>query len=233
MQQTQERMTAHRDAQAATVVCLVEHNPLAAAHLRQLLSSQNGLTVCTHEEMFQRRSTRREPAPIFVLDRTTLPTALSKYLRTLRLRFPDARIIVLDEPLPNQELCRLLVLGIQGFLPYPEVDEHLPEAILTVAGGQLWMEGEVLEQYVSFSSQLTRSREDRGAALTKRERRILELVQRRLSNKEISTILDISESTVKFHIGNIFTKLGVHDRQAAAELLSSRGLRALQAEKAK
>ncbi len=50
--------------------------------------------------------------------------------------------------------------------------------------------------------------------LTPRESQILELVKRRLSNKEIAGIRRVQESTVKFHLSNIFSKLRVPNRQA-------------------
>ena len=51
-------------------------------------------------------------------------------------------------------------------------------------------------------------------SLTSREIHILQLAVRRFSNKEIASALRISEWTVKFHMSNIFGKLGVSDRQA-------------------
>lgn len=210
-------MTARRSAQAPTTVCVVEYNPLAAAQLHRLLTANGNLQLIPYEDIRNHRHGRRTPPPIFILDRPTLPVALSRYLRTLRVSFPDARTIILDQPRPSEELCRLLFLGIQGFLPYEEVETRLASAIHAVAEGHLWVAEEVLEQYVRYANQMTRARARRGVALTRRERRILELIQRRLSNKEISSILEISEGTVKFHVGNIFAKLGVSDRQAAAE----------------
>lgn len=49
--------------------------------------------------------------------------------------------------------------------------------------------------------------------MTPRENEIKELIQRRFSNKEIASILKICESTVKFHLTNIFSKLHAHGRQ--------------------
>ena len=214
-------MIARSSAQPPTTVCVVEYNPLAAAQLRRLLTANGNLQLIPYDDIRNHRHVRPAPSPIFILDRPTLPVALSKYLRTLRVSFPDARTIVLDQPLPSEELCRLLFLGIQGFLPYEDVEAHLAPAINAVAEGHLWVDEEVLEQYVRYANQMTRARERRGVALTRREKRILELIQRRLSNKEISSILDISEGTVKFHVGNIFAKLGVTDRQAAADAAAS------------
>jgi DNA-binding NarL/FixJ family response regulator len=56
----------------------------------------------------------------------------------------------------------------------------------------------------------------RGAELTDREREVLELVTKGMANKQIATALDISERTVKAHLGNIFQRIGVADRTSAA-----------------
>ena len=203
-------------------VCLVEYNPLAAHHLTQILAQDSGLQLSSHEDVFRAPRRAKGLVSVFVLDRGTLPTPLSKFLRFVRFRFREARILVLDQPQPPQELFRLLFLGIQGFLAYPEVDEQLLPAIHAVSAGHLWLTPELLEQYVRFSAGL--SRFPGGDTLTRREKRIVQLVQRRMSNKEISSILKITESTVKFHLANVFAKLGVHDRHSVVELVTARPL---------
>jgi DNA-binding CsgD family transcriptional regulator len=57
--------------------------------------------------------------------------------------------------------------------------------------------------------------------LTDRERQVMELLLRRMSNREIGTILRISERTVKFHVGNILTKLQVTSRRELSALWAS------------
>jgi DNA-binding NarL/FixJ family response regulator len=52
-----------------------------------------------------------------------------------------------------------------------------------------------------------------GHSLTAREGQVLQLLMRRLTNKEISSALSISERTVKFHVSNILSKLQLEDRR--------------------
>ncbi len=68
--------------------------------------------------------------------------------------------------------------------------------------------------YISASSFALAERSKRAAVVTVREQEVLEFVARRLSNKDVSARLGISESTVKFHLTHIYAKLGVTDRRA-------------------
>ena len=63
-----------------------------------------------------------------------------------------------------------------------------------------------------------------GSDLTGRELEVLEQIVRGKSNKEIGAALNISEATVKSHINNILSKLGVTDRTQAATTALQRGL---------
>jgi DNA-binding NarL/FixJ family response regulator len=56
----------------------------------------------------------------------------------------------------------------------------------------------------------------RGDDLTEREREVLELITRGMANKQIARALNISDSTVKAHVGSIFQRIGVADRTSAA-----------------
>ncbi len=56
---------------------------------------------------------------------------------------------------------------------------------------------------------------------TPHEKLVLDALAKKLSNKEIAEELNISERTVKFHLENIFSKVGVHDRHSVAKLVGS------------
>ena len=109
---------------------------------------------------------------------------------------------------------RLLPLGIHGFVGYPQIAEQLAEAVHCVAEGRLWISSSVLEAYArqSITSLNTVSQLPRPQGITQRESEVIELVKRRLSNKEIGEILNIRESTVKFHLSNVFSKLQINGR---------------------
>ena len=59
-------------------------------------------------------------------------------------------------------------------------------------------------------------RRRRGDDLTEREREVLDLITKGMANKQIAHALNISDSTVKAHVGSIFQRIGVADRTSAA-----------------
>ncbi|MGO8787999.1 MAG: response regulator transcription factor [Terriglobia bacterium] len=76
-----------------------------------------------------------------------------------------------------------------------------------------------MQEYISFSSAGNADVAKEKATLSTRQRQIVALVARHMSNKEIADILRISESTVKFHVARVFEKLNVGDRSALRERL--------------
>jgi len=213
--------TGTESIQPQFAVCVVEHNPLAALFLEQILSRDPTLEISSRDRLLDHPTAPRRSLHVFILDLGALPSPLDKLLRFLRLRFRRAKVILLGDPQSDDELCRLLFLGIQGFLPYTEVEENVVAAVRSVAEGGYWLPARVLEQYQTASSRLARSKSERET-LSFRERRIVELVKRRLSNREIASILSISESTVSTYLVRIFGKLGVRDRQAMVEVAAAR-----------
>jgi two-component system, NarL family, nitrate/nitrite response regulator NarL len=103
--------------------------------------------------------------------------------------------------------------GIDGFLELHKTwHTELPLAIRSILQGQPWVPPEVLLAFVKQSRALLDSQRLHGHFRTAREGEILQLLMRRLTNKDISSLLAISERTVKFHVSNILNKLQADDR---------------------
>ncbi len=191
-------------------VCVLEGNPLALEFVYDILRKDPSLSVLPVDALADENSGNSSTL-IFLVDNCQLPLPISECLRRVRFFYPEGKCLVLDRELPKEDLLYLLRLRVDGFLPYDAIAENLLTAIHSVALGNIWVPREIRHEYVQCAGEGLRT----SAPLKKmtgRETQIHELVNRRLSNKEIADILHLQESTVKFHLSNIYSKLQVSNR---------------------
>jgi DNA-binding CsgD family transcriptional regulator len=102
-----------------------------------------------------------------------------------------------------------------------ELDEkwqtELQKAVLAVLGERLWVPPEVLLAFAQEMRILLDKQLLPGHSLTARESQVLQLLFRRLTNKEIARELEISVRTAKFHVCNLLNKLGLENRRNLLE----------------
>jgi DNA-binding NarL/FixJ family response regulator len=133
----------------------------------------------------------------------------------IRKEFPDARIIVLTTFDGDEDIFRAIQAGARGYLLKGMDADELIDAIQTVHRGKSRIPAAVAERLAERLS---------GNALTERETEVLKTIVAGKSNKEIAAALFISEATVKTHINNLLSKLGVADRTQAATMALHRGI---------
>jgi NarL family two-component system response regulator LiaR len=133
------------------------------------------------------------------------------------------RIIALGKPVKiiiltsfhEQDLVEdALKAGATSYLLKNVTAEELASAIQDAYTGKSTLAPEATEALI----QATRHRRDMGFDLTKREKEVLELLVDGKSNNEIAMLLSISLATVRFHLTNIYSKLGAKNRVEAVTL---------------
>jgi DNA-binding NarL/FixJ family response regulator len=138
--------------------------------------------------------------------------------RRVLARFPEVKVVVLTTFDEDEYVEAALRVGVSGFLLKVAPPERLIDAVRTVAaGGGLLDPGvtrRVIESFAAAPPLRTR-RAERLDALTERERDVLRLIGRGLSNGEIAAELFLGETTVKTHVSNVLAKLGLRDRVQA------------------
>ena len=140
---------------------------------------------------------------------------------------PQTRILILTTFEDDDYVFGALGAGASGFLLKRTRPEQLIAAIHTIAEGEALLSPSVTRMVID--SMARRPPPDPHALrrlhnLTPRERDVLELVARGLSNTEIAATLVVEESTIKTHIKRIFGKLSLRDRVQAAILAYETGL---------
>jgi len=121
------------------------------------------------------------------------------------------------DPLWSNALVRA---GVRAVLPSGARD--LSAAIAAVAAGYIVLHPEVADALVPAGGLALRERN--GQSLTTRELEVLRMMAEGLANKVIAARLNISEHTVKFHVGSIFAKLHAGSRTEAVALGARQGL---------
>jgi DNA-binding NarL/FixJ family response regulator len=145
-------------------------------------------------------------------------------------RRPDARIIVITTFDLDEYAFGALNAGASGFLLKDASPVDLVTAIRTVASGEAMISPRItralLELYRGRLPGAGQRSTDtaRLDQLTDREREVLVLMARGLSNGEIGQTLFVSNSTVKTHVGRVLAKLGLRDRVHAVIFAYEHGL---------
>jgi len=141
-------------------------------------------------------------------------------IRALHQELPELRIIALTSYVDEGLVQGALQAGANGYLMKNVSAVELANAIRSADVGRMTLSPEATEALISAATHPVIPGED----LTERERDVLKLLIKGLSNAEIAEQLIISTSTVKYHIGNIYSKLGVDSRVAAVSLAIQRQL---------
>lgn len=127
----------------------------------------------------------------------------------------DARIIVLTTYDSDEDIYRGLRAGAKGYLLKDAEPDELLVAIRTVHSGKKYIPPDI---GAKLAQRLSNSQ------LSDRELEVVRLMVGGNSTQEISAALSIAESTVKFHVNNILSKLGVSDRTQAIVVALKRGI---------
>lgn len=140
--------------------------------------------------------------------------------RRLRQRWPDARVMILTTFDDDAYIFDGLRAGARGYLLKDVSGHDLAEAVRTVAAGGALIEPSVAAKVVAEFARLTPPARPPEAGLpeplSEREREILRLVARGLTNAEIAVRLSLAEGTVKNYVTAILGKIGARDRTQAA-----------------
>jgi NarL family two-component system response regulator LiaR len=129
----------------------------------------------------------------------------------IRRELPDVEVIALTSVLENGMVFDAMRAGAVGYLLKDTNARALCQAVKAAAAGQVQLSPQVAKRLMREVPA-----PESPETLTRRETEVLRLLARGKSNKEIAASLSIAEKTVKTHVSNILSKLGVSSRTQAA-----------------
>jgi NarL family two-component system response regulator LiaR len=133
--------------------------------------------------------------------------------RHIKTQHPSIQIIALTSFQEDELVQNALKAGAIGYLMKNVTARELAAAIRSARDGKMTLSPEAAQALVHATQNSAGSTD-----LTEREREVLKLMVEGLNNAEIAERLVVSLSTVKYHISNIFMKLGVDNRVAAVTM---------------
>ncbi|MBU3868238.1 response regulator transcription factor [Streptomyces sp. 4503] len=199
-------------------VLLADDHPVVREGLSAMLESAEGITVVgqagSGEEAVVQAVALRPDITLLDLRMGGMDgvEATGQILRQV----PDCKVVIVTTYEDDSDILRAVEAGAAGYLLKGSSRQELIDAVQTAARGET-----VLTP--SLAGKLFRSRTVEPSPLSGREREVLRLVGRGLTNAEIGTELFVSEATVKTHLLRSYRKLGVSDRTAAVMTAMERG----------
>jgi DNA-binding NarL/FixJ family response regulator len=201
-------------------VVIADDQALVRTGFRLILTARGVDVVGEAADGAQAVAAVRRLRPDVVLMDIRMPVmdGLEATRRVLAL-VPECRVLILTTFDLDSYVYAALGAGASGFLLKDVTPEHLTAAVHLVGTGDALLSPSITRRLVErFAGRAT---PDGGpvhrdlTALTPREREVLTLLGRGLSNAELASTLTLSEATVKTHVARIFAKLGLRDRAQA------------------
>jgi DNA-binding NarL/FixJ family response regulator len=198
-------------------ILVVDDHHVVRQGIVALIKSVEDMTVVAEASDGRQavESFRRHKPDVTIMDlRLPVMTGVEA-ITEIRRDFPAARVIVLTTFDGDEDIYRALQAGAKGYLLKDMFGDDLMDAIRAVHAGKSRIPAAVAQRLADRMV---------GSELTLRELDVLKLIVSGKSNKEIGNLLSISEATVKTHINNLLSKMGVSDRTQAATTALQRGI---------
>ncbi len=209
-------------------VLLVDDQAMVRAGFRMILEAEDDIVVVGEaSDGDQGVVAARQLRPAVVLMDVQMPRMDGLEATGRIVREPElaSRVVILTTFERNDYVFEALRAGASGFLLKNAPPEDLVHAVRVVAAGEALLAPSVTRRVIEEYSRRPAPRtNDRAPPLTEREREVLQLLATGKSNSELAAHLYLGEGTIKTHVSNVLTKLGLRDRMKAVVFAYESGL---------
>jgi two-component system, NarL family, response regulator LiaR len=209
------------EAWSRTRVVIANAQPIVRHGLRALLAEEDDLDVVGEAESGSAavKLARQLRPDVVVIDLVMAELDGISATRLIRTAAPGTQVVVMTGINENGPAIESIRAGACAYLPKEAGTDALLRAIRGASTGQVALPSAAVAALVRPVG--------RHEALSERESEVMRLVAQGLPNKQIARELDIAQSTVKSHIGNLLGKLGLLSRTQLALYAARTGLVAL------
>jgi len=211
-------------------VLLIEDNRLLREGITAMLNEQPDIKAVSSTGNGDALEKARKVKPqVVLLDMGLRSQNSLRIAESIKREFPKAEIVVMDLIPVQAEVVEFVKAGVAGFILKDATIEDFLHTIRSVAEGKKVLPpplaGSLFSQIVEYAVKSGQAdRLMKSVRLTRREHQVVDLIARGMSNKEISSELNIAVHTVKSHVHNILDKLALHTRLELASFALSEGM---------
>jgi DNA-binding NarL/FixJ family response regulator len=212
-------------------VLLVDDQALVRTGFRMILADEDGIEVVGEASNGQQAiddAARLQPDVVVMDIRMPIMDGVEATRRLTAASARTPHVLVLTTFDTDEHVVEALRAGASGFLLKDVTPADFVAAIRIVAAGEALIAPSVtrrlLERFVQATPAIDPARDRLVGQLTEREREVLELVARGLSNREIADRLFLAEPTVKTHVSHLLLKLELRDRAQLVVLAYESGI---------
>jgi two-component system nitrate/nitrite response regulator NarP len=205
-----------------TRLLIADDHPFIIAGLEAILRDSDFQIVCRARDGQESLDMLAEcRVDILLLDVSMPRRGGVDVLRTLRGRGDNHSVVLLTASLEDHLLLEALQLEVNGIVLKESAQEQLLQCLCAVQAGRRWIEQDLLQKALQLTTRGA-ALNDPLAAITTRERAVVELVAQGLRNREIGSELGMTEGTIKVYLHRIYEKLNVSNRTELALLVKAR-----------
>ena len=206
-------------------ILLVDDHPVVRQGISSCLARHGHLLIAGEEaDGLEAVAKARELLPDIMLLDLDLPQMSGLAVAdALRKELPNIKVLILSMHHCAEYLPRVLQSGARGYVLKDASPEELVKAIDTVTAGECYFSAEIARLALNQVVQGNGAGAD-AAALTNREREVLVLVAKGMSNKEIANDLNVGVRTVETHRERTMRKLGIHSVAGLTRFALAKGL---------
>jgi DNA-binding NarL/FixJ family response regulator len=212
-------------------VILIDDHPIVRSGIRMLLEQAPDIIVVGEVERGDNAVQQVEALnpDVVLLDMEMPGKSGVEIARELQATGLPVRILALSAYDDDQYISSLLANGASGYLTKEEALDTIVEAVRGVARGE---EGWFSRRAAAQIAAMARKEHTNAAAhLTEREEEVLDMLAQGWTNTRIAHGLSVSERTVRFHLSNVYDKLGVSSRAEAIAWVLRRDNRSSQSDR--
>lgn len=207
-------------------VLIADDHTMFRAGLRSLLERIAGVTIAgeTGDGREALEMIDKQRPDVAILDITMPGLSGLEVAARARRESPYTRIVILSMHAGEAYVAQALRAGVQGYLLKDSAAAELELALRSVMRGETYLSPAISRHVVEGFLHGVMGEADPLAALTPRQREILQLIAEGKANKEIAAALKLSVKTVEAHRAQLMDRLGIHDIAGLVRLAIRAGL---------